>query len=1230
MPLQGRSNSIDVKAANSKLAQLLRSREEEEQLLQVGKRKTRKQGADANRNPAPRKSRLKSEPDFSAPTPLVDRPKTETGHTSFHFAYTSVSKEGSPTLRGTKLSGFGSSSSSPGADHSKYIERDGAAEASLGAEHASYIEREGAAELALKKDDPEIGEALTDEEKAIMGGRVRTAAKSIFSNISENPYDREEYWRAVHRSEREAKKHSLILHPESSPRWWANLDTADHLPDAFLAHCLAERDRHNAWARERANDPGIPDFKSRPYSANSERAGEALNAAAATPGWNSNDAPIEFKSGRGGRVQYRFVAELPHELSAEDRALIVQNFCDHLGSFSKDEDGNPIGMMYTAVIHAPDAHNDKRNYHLHVIAHDRPAKWLEEYRQWDFEVQESYQDPGSRKERVRYPFRQNKIGEVSQTSQKTGRPNSGQNFIPAMRRKFADINNAVLKMRGVPRQLDPRRYTEMGIERTPTAHLGTNAAALEAMGVPTIVGSLNAIAIWNDAKRSIDMRATAVDADLKTQQRDYAKTVREAISADPRSENTRKLRSLVAERDLLISTIAKERRDVMLFDHYEAKAKSRAVRTRETCIQLLNEADRIPGIHSDAMLAVVKKRYQEAQDHIERVNKTIEEHRPGIKAAAADIVAREDRIQEIDRLLAPLRATAIQDVERERERRQKEDRARAAEQKRKADARGGATRIEPVKPKEGRGAPSDKVEKENTNARNERSEIRKPNKLAVAAGLRLPSYEPALVGSRSLHTAGTLAGVRGLSSIGMVWRGERAPVLLQDVQPPRVGDGGIRSGNGSGDSMRRTRDGDPADAREDGGSRRNVSEASLPKPRDKSKTPTVLSTPSMHGVPLVEPSIPHNRDAITPAPAASNEVPEGLSPTREEKPAEKVEPVTIELEDEAPAPSSSSNDKAAQPGDTEAEASSDKTEAASNPFSPENMPTDRRRNTAEPTLFPVEKSSAPIKAGTTKAEYADWDTLLNRIAKERIPVTKDFDKKGRVQYDVPSLDEDDKMILYGTRFAKRTTGRLAAINGLQEREIDRLVRWITKTGRDPEKLQLEGRTAKILDASQAVRGLMSDWKAHPKVRQALRDENTRRMAKAESDRRDAELKAQREAERAAQAATKREDERNAAPAGVAQVIDSGASNRAERLAQIYPDPRDAATPQVRRLIELLREDADEEKIREAAQAVQSDPAAREDVHKHRVELAQTYNAALDSDEDLLNAVIFGTTKRGGR
>src|SRR3546814_18668078 len=98
--------------------------------------------------------------------------------------------------------------------------------------------------------------------------------------------------------------------------------------------------------------------------------------------YSDHNPPFEFKSGRGGSVQFRLVAELPYELTPEDRALIVQNFCDHLGG-PETRDGadggqQSVGMMYTAVIHAPDAHNDLRNYHLHIVAPDRQAKSLSE------------------------------------------------------------------------------------------------------------------------------------------------------------------------------------------------------------------------------------------------------------------------------------------------------------------------------------------------------------------------------------------------------------------------------------------------------------------------------------------------------------------------------------------------------------------------------------------------------------------------------------------------------------------------------------------------------------------------------------------------------------------------------------------------------------------------------------------------------------------------------------
>ena len=167
----------------------------------------------------------------------------------------------------------------------------------------------------------------------------------------------------------------------------------------------------------------------------------------------------------------------------------------------------------------------------------------------------------------------------------------------------------------------------------------------------------------------------------------------------------------------------------------------------------------------------------------------------------------------------------------------------------------------------------------------------------------------------------------------------------------------------------------------------------------------------MHGVPLVEASIPLDRDALTPAPVVSTEVPEGLSPTREDETPEPVEAVTIEIDSDTVKAEGPSRPTGPETDSSEPRQEQDPQTAPANPFGPGDISSDRRRNTAEPTLFPVENSTAPIKAGTTKAEYADWDALMNRIAKERIPVTKEFDDRGRVQYDVPSLDEDERMDL---------------------------------------------------------------------------------------------------------------------------------------------------------------------------------------------------------------------------
>lgn len=178
---------------------------------------------------------------------------------------------------------------------------------------------------------------------------------------------------------------------------------------------------------------------------------------------------VERVEGVTGRVQCRMIVELPHEIDAGSREKIARGFCSIL------EDH---GFPYWCVVHAPDTHNDRRNYHMHIAYYDRPAARLEDG-QWDFAAKELVRWNNGQK-REGYPHRQPK-----------NRSAQGAAWIKKLRHHFAETANDTLADAGVAKRYDARSYRESGVGKMPTRHLGNKLALAEAQGLDTAIGAIN-------------------------------------------------------------------------------------------------------------------------------------------------------------------------------------------------------------------------------------------------------------------------------------------------------------------------------------------------------------------------------------------------------------------------------------------------------------------------------------------------------------------------------------------------------------------------------------------------------------------------------------------------------------------------------------------------------------------------------------------------------------------
>src|SRR3546814_19941268 len=92
----------------------------------------------------------------------------------------------------------------------------------------------------------------------------------------------------------------------------------------------------------------------------------------------------------------------------------------------------------------------------------------------------------------------------------------------------------------------------------------------------------------------------------------------------------------------MIADTATDREAIMTFDHLEAKAKSRAIRTRQTCVQFLadigsGEADR----NTRMMRSVIEDRWKGAQAHIDSIDEALAPHRQALARSEERRVGKE-------------------------------------------------------------------------------------------------------------------------------------------------------------------------------------------------------------------------------------------------------------------------------------------------------------------------------------------------------------------------------------------------------------------------------------------------------------------------------------------------------------------------------------------------------------------------------------------------------------
>lgn len=597
---------------------LRRKLEIEEEEALAWRIKVRRRNVDDEPSVGGKGGRWYTAPNFAVPGPFGDRPISPDGHVSFHFAITTVSKSSSgKSVVADSRGKVSETDRSPG-DHDKYVARDGAVMTIGPAEFDRYAARDNVTDLV--SGEPEV---------------------ALMSNISLDPAVRATFWNAVHATARKSGPDRLILDPSrGTKKEWSALAAAEDVsPD--LRQVAA---RFANGERKRKAE----------FPMTAAEAKETIELICRfIPRADRKKGPVRFARGRKGRTQYRLEMELPDGIDDAARVRVMVKVAEEVEA---------TGAMYTIALHEPDEHNDERNFHLHLVAHDRPAKLIEN--QWDFTIATDVEGQSGR---VTFKDRSRKV--VIPRLMTSSNRGDFETFLKDLRGRYADFCNEELLAAGQTRLFDPRKYSEMGIDRKPTKALGSRLFPLEAAGVPTKVGTNNAEIIWT---YELTVRLRRCDADRMQREQTIA-DLRASVNRQERSGA--EFQSAGPALDLAVRAaeyLAVVEPELAEYEVTLAMARARPAKVVDTCSRILKEVEAGRGTSTDRRnRGRIRGRLDEATaflrdiDRIDRANqKVIAEQQPLIDqarrniAAAAELVAGVEALSPSARRPAPAPAIA--------------------------------------------------------------------------------------------------------------------------------------------------------------------------------------------------------------------------------------------------------------------------------------------------------------------------------------------------------------------------------------------------------------------------------------------------------------------------------------------------------------------------------------------------------------------------------------------